>query len=216
MQSQTETVKQKDSSSMVRTSVSPHSCSLGSPSKAGIADMLDDSYWQDLPDLAEHSSSGSLSAKLFSTDLGDLPFISLDHAPMATCGLDKITFPAEKFSDFLLQEESHTLADMDIASALTDATDFMNECLDTAPDKQLQPGTPSGQMSHMCSLLLQSYSPRSHTLISKDTEPLPSAGQVSTATVSCYPYMILVVCQVQSGTSAYIWTPSHRPQALAL
>ena len=186
MQSQNETVKQKDRSSMVRTSVSPHSCRLGSPSQAGIADMLDDSYWQDLPDLAEHSSSDSLSAKLFSTDLGDLPFISLDDAPMATSGLERITFPADNFSDFLFQRESHT-SDMDIASVLTDANDFS---LDMAPDKQLQPGTPSGQMSRMCDLLLQSYPPRSHTPISKDTEPLPFAGQASIATVSCCPYMV--------------------------
>ena len=187
MQSQSETAKQKDSSSMVRTSVSPYSCQLGSPSRAGTADMLDDSYWQDLPDLAEHSSSDSLSAKLFSTDLDDLPFISLGHAPMATSGLDKDTFPSESFSDFLFQGESHTLADMDIASALPDANDFS---LDTVPDKQLQPGTPSEQMSHMCDLLLQSYPPRSHTPISKDTEQLPFAGQASSATVSCCPCMI--------------------------
>lgn len=184
MQSQSETVKQKDSSSMVRTSVSPYSCQLGSPSKACIADMLDDSYWQDLPDLAEHSSSDSLSAKLFSTDLDDLPFISLDHAPMAISGLDKNTFPAESFSDFLFQGESQTLADMDLVSALPGANDFG---LDTIPDKQLQPGTPSGQMSHMCDLLPQSYLPRSHTPISKDTKPLPFAGQAFSATVSCCP-----------------------------
>lgn len=213
MQSHSETVKQKDSSSMVRTSVSPHSCCSGSPSKAGIADMLDDSYWQDLPDLAEHSSSDSLSAKLFSTDLGDLPFISLDHDPMATSGLDKNMFPSEKFSDFLFQGEPHTLADMDIASALTDANDFS---LDTAPDKQLQPGTPSGQMNHMCDLLLQSYPPRSHTPISKDTGPLPFAGQASTAMVSCCPCRISVTCETQSGTNAYTWAPLHRSQALPL
>lgn len=169
--------------------MSPYSCQLGSPSKAGIADMLDDSYWQDLPDLAEHSSSDSLSAKLFSTDLDDLPFISLGHAPMATSGLDKITLPAENFSDFLFQGELHTFADMDIASALTDANDFS---LDMAPDKQLQPGTPSGQMNHMCDLLLQSYPARSHTPSSKDTGPLPFAGQASIAAVGCCPCMIQV------------------------
>ncbi|KAL0031172.1 hypothetical protein WJX77_007789 [Trebouxia sp. C0004] len=164
---------------MVRTSVSSHSCHLGTPSNAGIADMLDDSYWQDLPDLGEHSSSDSLSAKLFSTDPGDLPFISLDHAPMATSGLDKNTFLSEPFSDFLFKGQSDALADMDIATALTNANDFS---LDTAPDKQLQPGTPSGQMSHMSDLLLQLYPPRSHTPISKDTGPLPFAGQASAAT----------------------------------
>ncbi|KAL0052438.1 hypothetical protein WJX82_002164 [Trebouxia sp. C0006] len=97
---------------------------------------------------------------------------------------------------------------MDLASALPDANDFS---LDTVPDKQLQPGTPSGQMSQMCDLLLQSYPPRSHTPISKDTEPLSFAGQASSATETHANTMVPIEQRVAAlGPAPLLWQDAQQ------
>ena len=131
--------------------------------------MIDDSYWTDLPDLTEHSPSDPQTADLFNTDLGDLSFSSLYNAPTTTHNF----LSSHHLGGSLFQEGEDCLADMDIASVLANADDFG---LRTAQDKQLQPGTPSGQMLHFNDLLLQSHPPRSHTPVSQDTGQQANAG----------------------------------------
>lgn len=137
---------------------------------AGIADMLDDSYWEDLPDLADNSSSDLPLGNLFSTDLNDLPLTTLCQPPTGA-----------QLNDPVFSEASCSWADMDIASLLAETSDFSLAML---PEKQLQPGTPSGQMKHMNDTLLQPCLPRSHTPVSPDTSSLFIADQGSLGTVS--------------------------------
>ena len=148
-------------------------------SQAAIADVLDDSYWEDLPDLAENSSSDLPLADLFSIDLSVWPFTPVSQ-PQA-CSLNANLFSPEQLNDPIFSETLYSLADMDTDSVLAEASDFS---LTMLPEKQLQPGTPSGQAQHMNDILLESCLPRSHTPVSKDNGPLCIASQDSVAMVS--------------------------------
>lgn len=147
--------------------------------QVAMADMLDDSYWEDLPDLAENSSSDLPLANLFSTELNDLPLTSLCQPHNG--GLSANLLSSSQLSDPVFSEDSCSWADMDIASLLADTSDFSLAML---PEKELQPGTPSGQMKHVIDTLLQPCLPRSHTPVSRDTSSLFIAGQDSLAMVS--------------------------------
>ncbi len=172
------------------------------PKAPNIADMLDDSYWTDLPDLAEHSPQ---AANLFNTDLGDLPFSCLYHSASTGCGLGANIFSSEQLDDSLFQDDdSGCLADMDIASVLADDFSF-----DSTPDKQLQPGTPSGRMHHVDNLLLQSYPPRSHTPVSKDTGQRNLAGQGSTAVVSSAVTKCAIVSSALLASLCWVRNDAH-------
>ena len=123
-------------------------------------DTIEESYWTDLPDLDEDSSSQHLSGTLLNTDLSDFAFSSLCPSPIASCGLHDNMFASEQLKDIMFQNDSP-----DVASVLAGTSSSMA----TTPDKPFQSGKSSGPL-HPISNMQQSYLRRSVTPVSRMIE----------------------------------------------